>query len=107
MATIPPEAEYVHNDYPRDEERAWKENWYFNFIDREHNAWGINHISLERHKQTGRFSAFHVVDGEILMYLFSRPPAAANGKTPASRKKTGVPIGLVAGAGFEPATSRL
>jgi len=69
MATLPPEAEYVHEDYPRDKEKAWKENWYFNFIDRENNAWGINHISLERHKQQGRFSAFHVVDGEILLHL--------------------------------------
>ena len=69
MTTVPPEDEYVHNDYPRDEDKAWKENWYFNFIDRENNAWGINHISLERHKQQGRFSALHVVDGEILMHL--------------------------------------
>jgi hypothetical protein len=69
MSTVPPQDEYVHQDYPRNEEEAWKENWYFNFIDRENNAWGINHISLERHKQQGRFSAFHVVDGEILMYL--------------------------------------
>ncbi len=69
MSTVPPQDEFVHQDYPRNEEKAWKENWYFNFIDRENNAWGINHISLERHKQKGRFSAFHVVDGEILMYL--------------------------------------
>jgi len=69
MTTVPPEDEYVHNDYPRDEDKAWKENWYFNFIDRENNAWGINHISLERHKQQGRFMAAHVVDGEILMHV--------------------------------------
>jgi len=69
MSTVPPQDEFVHQDYPREEEKAWKENWYFNFIDRENNAWGINHISLERHKQRGRFSAFHVVDGEILMHL--------------------------------------
>ncbi len=69
MSNVPPQDEFVHKDYPRNEERAWKENWYFNFIDRENNAWGINHISLERHKEKGRFSAFHVVDGEALMYL--------------------------------------
>ena len=69
MSTVPPQDEFVHQDYPRNEEKAWKENWYFNFIDRENNAWGINHISLERHKQRGRFSAFHVVDGEILMHM--------------------------------------
>ena len=69
MSTVPPQDEFVHKEYPRNKEQAWKENWYFNFIDRANNAWGINHISLERHKETGRFSAFHVVDGEILMYL--------------------------------------
>ncbi len=69
MSTVPPQDEFVHKDYPRNEEKAWKENWYFNFIDRENNAWGINHISLERHKQSARFAAFHVVDDEILMYM--------------------------------------
>lgn len=69
MSTVSPQDEFIHDDYPRNEEKAWKENWYFNFIDRKNNAWGINHISLERHKQSGRFSAFHVVDGEILMYV--------------------------------------
>ncbi len=71
--TVPPEDEFVHKDYPRDQEMAWKENWYFNFIDREKNAWGINHISLERHKQNARFAAFHIVDDEILMYLNEVP----------------------------------
>jgi hypothetical protein len=59
--------ELVH-EYPKPLEAHWKENWYFNFIDRRNNAWGINHISLLRHRQQGRFSAFHVVDGEVLMY---------------------------------------
>jgi hypothetical protein len=59
--------ELVH-EYPKPLDSHWKENWYFNFIDREAGAWGINHISLMRLKQQGRFSAFHVVDGEVLMY---------------------------------------
>lgn len=59
--------EKVH-EYPKPLGAHWKENWYFNFIDRERNAWGINHISLMRHIQKGRFSAFHVVDNEVLMY---------------------------------------
>ncbi len=62
-----PADEFVH-DYPRPLEAQWKENWYFNFIDKAAGAWGINHVSLLRHKQEGRFSAFHVVDGEPLMY---------------------------------------
>ena len=62
-----PKDESVH-DYPRPLTAQWKENWYFNFIDRERGAWGINHVSLMRHKQEARFSAFHVVDGEALMY---------------------------------------
>jgi hypothetical protein len=56
------------HEYPKDLKSPWKENYYFNFIDRENNAWGINHVSLMRHKQKGRFSAFHVIDGEQIMY---------------------------------------
>jgi len=41
--------------------------------------------------------------GDILMHLFSRPPVHAITRTPAS-VETGVRIGLVAGARFEPAT---
>jgi len=59
--------EKVH-DYPKPLDAHWKENWYFNFIDRENNSWGINHISLMRHDQKGRFSAFHIVDDEVHMY---------------------------------------
>ena len=68
MSSVLPEDEFVHQDYPRGTTLPWKENWYFNFIDRERNAWGINHVSLERHTQQGRFSAFHIVDGETLLY---------------------------------------
>ena len=39
--------------------------------------------------------------GDILMHLFSRPPLPASKQTPASGE-TGVCIGLVAGARFEP-----
>ena len=45
--------------------------------------------------------------GDVLMHLFSRPPVpvsrGGHKKTPASAE-TGVRIGMVAGAGFEPAT---
>jgi hypothetical protein len=59
--------EFVHS-YPKPLDAPWKENWYFNFIDRPNRAWGIHHISLMRDLQKGRFSAFHVVDDEILMH---------------------------------------
>lgn len=62
-----PQDDFMH-DYPKNLESAWKENWYFNFIDRRNRAWGINHISLMRHTQKGRFTAIHVVDDEILPY---------------------------------------
>jgi hypothetical protein len=62
-----PRDEFVH-DYPRPLTAEWKENWYFNFIDRERRAWGVNHISLMRQNNKGRFSAMHVVDGEMLLY---------------------------------------
>ena len=59
--------EFVH-EYPKPLDAHWKENWYFNFIDRENRAWGVNHISLERHRQRGRFSAFHVIDNTPVLY---------------------------------------
>ncbi len=62
-----PQDEFVH-EYPKDLDTPWKENWYFNFIDRENKAWGINHFSLERHKSRARFSAFHIIDDEISLY---------------------------------------
>lgn len=65
--SLEPRDESVH-EYPHPPGAPWKENWYFNFIDRERGAWGINHVSLMRHRGQGRFSAFHVVDGEVLMY---------------------------------------
>ena len=41
--------------------------------------------------------------GDILMHLFGRPPTLPAKQIPAS-EETGIRIGLVAGAGFEPAT---
>ncbi len=64
-----PKEEYIHQPPDDlDKDTPWKENWYFNFVDRKANAWGINHISLMRHIQKGRFSCVHVVDDEILAY---------------------------------------
>ena len=68
MSSIPSEDEYIHQDYPRDSEIPWKENFYFNFVDKPNNAWGFNHFSLERHKNRGRFTAMHVIDGEVYKY---------------------------------------
>ncbi len=62
-----PKDELIHA-YPKNLDTPWKENWYFNFIDRKNNAWGINHISLLRHTNKGRFTAIHVVDEEIIPY---------------------------------------
>ncbi len=59
--------EFIH-EYPEGLDTPWKENWYVNFIDRENRAWGINHISLMRHTNKGRFTTVHVVDGDILPY---------------------------------------
>lgn len=62
-----PKEEHIH-EWPKNLDAAWKENWYFNFIDRKNNVWGINHISLMRQTQKGRFSCVHVIDGQILPY---------------------------------------
>jgi hypothetical protein len=62
-----PKEEYMH-EWPADVDKPWKENFYFNFVDRKNNAFGFNHVSLMRHKQKGRFTCVHVVDGQILPY---------------------------------------
>ncbi len=69
MANLLSKDDFIHQNYPRQSEKSWKENWYFNFIDRKNQAWGINHVSLQRHIQKGRFMAIHVIDGEIIPYI--------------------------------------
>lgn len=59
--------EFIH-EWPENLEAPWKENWYFNFVDRKNRAWGLNHITLMRHINKGRFTAVHVVDEKILPY---------------------------------------
>lgn len=61
-----PKDEFIH-DYPDNLTTPWKENWYFNFIDRKNHVWGINHISLMRHTNEGRFSCIHVVDEKKIL----------------------------------------
>ena len=63
-----PDDDYCHLDYPGELQRLWKENYYFNFIDVENGAWGMNHISLERKTNKGRFRALHIVDDEVLFH---------------------------------------
>lgn len=62
-----PKDEFIH-EYPKNLEKPWKENWYFNFVDRKNNAWGFNHISLMRHTNKGRFTCIHVIDEQIHPY---------------------------------------
>ncbi len=69
MSILSPQDDFIHQDYPRQDVKPWKENWYFNFIDRKNQAWGINHISLQRNIQKGRFTAMHVIDGETIPYV--------------------------------------
>jgi hypothetical protein len=68
MDRIKPEDDYCHHDYPKDTSDVWKENWYFSFVDKDNKAWGMNHISLTRNEQVGRFRAMHIVDDEPLIY---------------------------------------
>ncbi len=68
MSRIKPEDDFCHEDYPRHTSDVWKENWYFNFIDIENKAWGMNHFSIRRDTQTCIFRANHVVDDELHFY---------------------------------------
>jgi hypothetical protein len=64
---LKPEDEFIHS-YPKNTRETWKENWYFNFIDREKGIWGFNHLSLVRNKGKARFTAAHVVQGQTRIY---------------------------------------
>lgn len=73
MPRLTPADEYLHLDYPKVLRRAWKENYYFNFIDVPAGVWGINHFSISRHTGTATFRAFHYVDGQVRQHVSSIP----------------------------------
>lgn len=60
--------EFIHQNYPRGSNSPWRENYYYVFIDREQQAWGKNHFSLERHTRKGIFTAANVIDGKVIYY---------------------------------------
>lgn len=61
--------EFLHLGFPRTTKDPWKENYYFNFIDRDADALGIFHASFQRHKGVATFRAFNVIGGEPLTYV--------------------------------------
>ena len=68
-AAVAPEDEFVHIDFPRPLEKSWKENYYFNYVDRKNHAWGVFHVSLMRLEKKARFRTHHVIDGEPWQHI--------------------------------------
>ena len=68
MNTLTDHDEYLHLGYPRQTESKWKENYYFNFIDREADAVGIIHFSIRRDTGRAIFNLQGRVGGERLRY---------------------------------------
>ena len=60
--------ECLHLGYPRQSESKWKENYYFNFIDKAADAVGIIHFSIRRDIGRAIFNLQGRVGGERLRY---------------------------------------
>ena len=60
---LDPQEEFVHQDYPRNPETPWKENWGFMGIDQENDVTLMFHVTLERERKRARFSRTHNIAG--------------------------------------------
>lgn len=60
--------EFLHLGYPKDASDPWKENYYFNYIDREANAMGIFHCSFMRFDNQVRITTLQLIDGKHYSY---------------------------------------
>lgn len=65
--------EFLHLGYPRENAFSWKENYYFNFIDKQANAVGIVHFSLRRNKGIVVARVHLVVDGSPFTFISKTP----------------------------------
>ncbi len=70
---LTPHDEFLHLGYPRDKAHPWKENYYFNYIDRDADAMGIFHASIQRHKGIASIKAISVIGGKPLTYAVDIP----------------------------------
>ena len=61
--------EFLHLGYPREGSDPWKENYYFNYIDRNADAMGIFHCSFMRSKNQVRLMSHQLVDGQQFSYV--------------------------------------
>ncbi len=69
--------EFLHLGYPRELTEPWKENYYFNYIDRESDALGIFHCSFQRHRKVVSISTHQVIDGTPISYSQEIPLPAS------------------------------
>lgn len=61
--------EYLHLGYPRSSTSPWKENYYFNFTDTAANAYGLFHVSIQRHKGIAVLKALCVINDAPFNYV--------------------------------------
>ena len=61
--------EFPHLGYPKNDSRPWKENYYFNYCDREAGALGLIHCSFMRDLGVVRLTHFHLIDGQEHIYI--------------------------------------
>ncbi len=65
--------EFLHLAYPKNTKDPWKENYYFNYIDREANAMGIFHCSYMRWQNKVRVITHQLIDGKQYSYIKFHP----------------------------------
>lgn len=70
---LTPHDEFLHLGYPKDKKHPWKENYYFNYIDREADAMGIFHSSIQRNKGIASLKTISVIGGKPLTYAVDIP----------------------------------
>ena len=63
---LDPQEDHIHQDFPRDDARPWKENCGFVAVDPENDAVFMFHFSLMRNKRMAKFSRWHNIQGEMV-----------------------------------------
>ena len=56
--------EFLHLGFPKNTKTKWKENYYFNFFDKDSNAMGIFHFSHQRWDGKAKLTSAQCIDGK-------------------------------------------
>ena len=71
--TLTDHDEFLHLGYPKNNDDPWKENFYYNFIDRDANAMGIIHCSIQRQKGVATIRTHQMLDDKQFHHVQEIP----------------------------------